>query len=398
MQNTLEKLSPVIQTVISVPGMDSLREQGKVYLVGGIVRDALLGRESKDIDVVVTGITLPEIVSFLSDCGRCEMVGESFGVLKYQPKGWEGEAIDIALPRTDVKVGDGHRGFDVCTDPFMPIEDDLKRRDITINSIAVDIHTKELIDPYDGLSDLRNGVIRATSHVHFNDDSLRMLRAVAFAARFGFTVEGGTMGLIRASAHEIQHIAPERVCIELDKILMKGEVSIGVDLLNSTGLYYQLFGTEFKETPGHSMHHVVNKPSFYHYLLHPIQSPADFYKKKLRGDLATEKGIRALEMWENRLTLPSRHEMRTLISRMGQLSKEAWNVMEQVDGYADVVREMCEGDMPCGVGGLAVNGADLMATGLRGTAVGHTLRDLLDRVYAGELRNTKEDLLNYLKA
>jgi len=190
----------------------------KIYSVGGAVRDEFLGKESKDLDILITGIPMDNLEQLLSKYGRVDAVGKSFGVIKFKPKG-STEDIDIAIPRTEVPTGaGGHKGFDVKSDHTLPIEDDLKRRDLTINAIAKDSEGN-IIDPFGGVEDLKNKIIRAVDPNAFNDDPLRMLRAVQFSARFGFTIEPNTMEMIKQTADKVKTISPERVIIEFEKIV-----------------------------------------------------------------------------------------------------------------------------------------------------------------------------------
>src|SRR5690606_8675300 len=145
---------------------------------------------------------------------------------KFKPHG-SVEDIDIAIPRTERATGEGgHKGFEVSSDHNLPIEKDLERRDFTINAIAKDINGN-VIDPFGGQRDLKEKIIRVVNPQAFSDDPLRMLRAVQFAARFGFPIEPKTEQLIKANAHRIREIAAERILIELEKIVKKGDVLYG---------------------------------------------------------------------------------------------------------------------------------------------------------------------------
>ena len=157
------KRSPNAQTAISriVEGVSSIspvREYGgavpRVLLVGGFVRDALLGIVSKDIDLEVYGITSEQLESLVADLfpGKMSVVGRSFGIFKVFLE--DGIDLDIALPRRESKSGTGHTGFYVIGDPAMPVEEALRRRDFTINAIAIDVSTGELVDSFGGQQDL----------------------------------------------------------------------------------------------------------------------------------------------------------------------------------------------------------------------------------------------------
>ena len=216
---------------------------GKIYSVGGAVRDEFLGKNSKDLDILITGIPLDNIEQLIRPFGKVDAVGKSFGILKFISRGSTGD-IDIAIPRTEHATGEGgHKGFDVQSDHNLPIEADLKRRDFTINAIAKDIDGK-LIDPYGGIQDLKDKVIKVVNPEAFSDDPLRMLRAVQFASRFDFMIDSQTMRMIQQNASRIREISSERVLGELEKIVGKGDVLYGANLLRESGLYKVLFGTD----------------------------------------------------------------------------------------------------------------------------------------------------------
>ncbi|MDD5040452.1 MAG: HD domain-containing protein [Patescibacteria group bacterium] len=177
----------------------TLRKQfpnAEVFLVGGIVRDAILKRESKDYDFVVRNVPMKHLQAALSQLGSVDLVGKTFGVLKFVPQGAHGiEPIDIALPRTEhAFMTGGYRDVDVQSNPKLPIAEDLQRRDFTINALAYDIANKKLIDLFGGVRDIRKKRILTvgTPAERFREDYSRMLRALRFACQLGFTIEAKT--------------------------------------------------------------------------------------------------------------------------------------------------------------------------------------------------------------
>src|SRR5947207_10046245 len=164
---------------------------GRALLVGGCVRDELMGRQPKDWDVEVYGVDPLRLREILDRFGEVNVVGEAFTVYKI------GAHLDISLPRRERKTGRGHRAFFVEGDPAMTIEEGARRRDFTINAILQDPLTGEIIDPFHGRDDLKSGLLRAVSPETFAEDSLRVLRAAQFAARFEFEIETGTVELCR---------------------------------------------------------------------------------------------------------------------------------------------------------------------------------------------------------
>jgi tRNA nucleotidyltransferase (CCA-adding enzyme) len=195
---------------------------GRAVIVGGFVRDRLLGRESSEVDVEVFGVPEGELRGLLESAGRVEAVGQQFAVYKMG-------ALDVSLPRRESKSGRGHKGFNVTGDPWMSFADAARRRDFTINAISWDPLTDEYIDPFDGRSDVARRVLRMVDRTTFTDDSLRVLRALQFAARFELTVDAATLEVCRGVA--LDDLPAERIWGEFEKLLLKAErPSIGFAL------------------------------------------------------------------------------------------------------------------------------------------------------------------------
>lgn len=168
--------------------------EAKTYLVGGAVRDVLLGREVGDIDTVVAGVPREALEPWLESQGRVDLVGRVFGVYKF---GSGNKAVDIALPRTERPTADsagGFRDFDAQVDPFLPIDRDLARRDFTVNAMAFDLGSGDLVDPYGGRRDLDARAIRTVGNPRerFGEDLSRLLRALRFACQLNFDIEPET--------------------------------------------------------------------------------------------------------------------------------------------------------------------------------------------------------------
>ncbi len=213
--------------------------KGKLYEVGGAVRDFLLsGKETEEKDYLVTGIPLQELIAILNKFGQYDTVGKSFGVIKFSPRDSEYKVtFDIALPRKEYSTGPGHRDFEVQFDHTLKVEDDLGRRDFTINAIAKEVATGKLIDPFGGQSDLQKKIIRQAFPQAFLEDPLRMLRAIQFAARFEFEIEPETFESLKRNAHLISSVSPERIQDELNKLLLKADrPSLGFRLMQTSGL------------------------------------------------------------------------------------------------------------------------------------------------------------------
>jgi len=205
------------ETLFSTTVIKNIKSNGgEVYAVGGCVRDFYLNRKSKDIDVIVRLLPFDKLNPILLKTGKCDLVGQSFGVIKYIDN--SGFELDIALPRTDKKgEGDKHQDIEAQSDPFMLLEEDLKRRDFTFNAMAIDMNLN-LIDPFEGLKDLKNGVVKCVDDKAFVDDPLRIMRGLGFAAQLGFRIEKKTHGLIKIHKSKLNNISPERKHDELVKI------------------------------------------------------------------------------------------------------------------------------------------------------------------------------------
>lgn len=188
-----------------------------VLIVGGFVRDSIIGVQSKDVDIEVYGLSLSAIESALADSGKFKVdaVGKAFGVLKIDNE------IDVSVPRRENKVGVGHKGFDVMPDPNMSVKEAASRRDFTINSMAMDIDGN-IIDPFNGKHDLNWRMLRATSNA-FSEDPLRVMRAMQFAARFNMELHPDTVELCDSMRHLKSELPKERLWEEWKKWALKGK-------------------------------------------------------------------------------------------------------------------------------------------------------------------------------
>jgi tRNA nucleotidyltransferase (CCA-adding enzyme) len=205
---------------------------GRALFVGGWVRDRIMGRDSKNIDIEVFGVPVDRLRALLEAFGRVEAVGASFQVFK------SGD-LDISLPRRDSKTGPGHRGFEVTGDPAMSVDDAARRRDFRINAILWDPLTGDYLDPFDGRRDIDARVLRVVDPATFSDDSLRALRAVQFAARFDFTLDDEARRLCRAMP--LDDLPAERVWGEVEKLLLAPRPSVGLALALELGIVEKLW-------------------------------------------------------------------------------------------------------------------------------------------------------------
>ncbi|MCW5969047.1 MAG: HD domain-containing protein [Blastocatellales bacterium] len=217
---------------------------GRALLVGGWVRDHLRGTpEMIDYDIEVYGLEAERLRALLARLGRVDAVGEAFTVYKLRLSTPDEASpfivVDVSLPRRESKTGRGHRGFDVVGDPSMSVEEAARRRDFTINAILYDPLGDEYIDPHGGLRDLEAGVLRAVDRRTFVEDSLRVLRAMQFAARFEYGIAPDTVDLCRGIA--LDDLPAERIWGEVEKWLSARRPSIGLHAARSLGVLDKLW-------------------------------------------------------------------------------------------------------------------------------------------------------------
>ena len=236
--------NPLFQKAVQIANA-ARAQNGRALLVGGFVRDALLGASPKDADMEIYGIEAERLREMLRTFGKVDCVGESFRVYKLawwqkNSSGKERFELDVSLPRRDKKIGEGHKGFEVEGDPFASIEDASRRRDFTVNAILLDPLTSEILDPFGGREDLERRVLRVTDVQHFAEDSLRVLRAVQFAARFEMQLAFETIEICRSI--NLDDLPRERIWGEVEKWLMKSNrPSIGLLAASQLGVLEKLF-------------------------------------------------------------------------------------------------------------------------------------------------------------
>ena len=207
---------------------------GRALLVGGCVRDQLMGAQPKDWDLEVYKLDPARLREILDQFGPVNVVGEAFTVYKL------GRDLDVSIPRRERKSGRGHRAFVIEGDPSMSVTEATRRRDFTINAILQDPLTEEIIDPFNGRDDIKQRVLRAVSVETFGEDSLRVLRAAQFAARFEFDIDPETVELCRTI--DLSDLPAERIWGELEKLLLRAaRPSIGIEWLKRLGAIEKLF-------------------------------------------------------------------------------------------------------------------------------------------------------------
>ena len=204
------------------------RAGGRALLVGGCVRDELIGLEPKDFDIECFGISAPDLQRALGVKFELDLVGASFGIIKLKHVN-----IDVAMPRRETKLGLGHRAFEMEYDPALTIGEASARRDFTVNAIYRDPLTDEILDPWNGRDDLAKRILRHVSP-HFIEDPLRVLRGMQFVARFDLDPAPETIAICRKMTPE--GLPPERLFGEWEKLLIEGvKISKGLNFLRDVG-------------------------------------------------------------------------------------------------------------------------------------------------------------------
>ena len=372
---------------------------GKIYQVGGAVRDEMLGKVSKDLDLLVVGVELNDLARVLTRFGKTNLVGKAFGIIKFVPDGAT-EEIDISIPRIDSKsTGKGHKDFEVKLGKGITLQQDQLRRDFWMNAIAKDIETGEIHDiDKKGQTDIENQQIRVIGSQAFKEDPLRMLRAVQFAARFGFTIESETMKQIKKNVRLINTVSAERFQEEFRKMFEKGTPSIGVDLLKETGILKKLFPRAKALFPVE--YDKLDKKAF----------PA-FLAVLLKGhkSIDIQKGLKLSNEDTNAVSDVLKYmAMRDVDSDVGLVTFIKYSTPKGVENVNYALKAQRKVDIdyrlnsmrrvgkPTSMKELAVSGRDLQKIGLRGKMIGDTLYELL--IHAIETgKNDKNYLLSRAK-
>lgn len=219
----------ILQDVKTVTNYLTQNYNAKCYIVGGAVRDRILGHECKDYDIECFGISIDDFETAMDHLGA-QGVGKSFFVYKYHD-------LDISLPRTEKKISKGHRGFEVS----LAVEEKKasQRRDFTINALMYDIRNERILDFWQGLKDLEHKVVRVVDEKSFVEDSLRVLRAMQLASRFGFKIEESSCRLCQSIS--LNDLPKERLFMEFEKMFMGAYLHYGLYYLFALGIGEQLF-------------------------------------------------------------------------------------------------------------------------------------------------------------
>jgi tRNA nucleotidyltransferase (CCA-adding enzyme) len=428
----------------------------ELYEVGGSLRDELLGREPKDIDFLVRGHDVEELLALCREHGRAEelrVAGRLVGVRFWPPWG-PPQGIEVVPPRRETPLAPGdpgytgnpHVDFRIEPDAELPVRDDLERRDFTVNAMARDVRSGEWIDPFGGRDDLHAGVLRAVHDTAFRDDPLRILRGVVRCSSDGLEPDAATRDLMAAAAPRIVELSPERIREELDRTLAGDGAAAALRLAREVGALEAAL-PEWAPAIGYDQHSESQGYTLDEHVFHvleaavhdgatrlqrlavlwhdagkPYPAPADGHAetgariarralRRLTYDNETVSAVTALvrEHSYREDREPSPHAARVFLARVGRerardlLALRRWDRAGRgvpIPPARDAARERFEAlveeewEQPVALADLAVRGDDLMAAGLpEGPAVGAALRRLLEAVVDDPSLNERETLL-----
>lgn len=364
--------------------------ENKLYRVGGCVRDSFLKLPSKDIDYLVTNVSFNDLKSSLEEIYVDKVistnVGDYMNVIKVAIG--EGEPFDFAIPRKDIYGMTGnHTDLNVIGDPSMSVEEDLSRRDCTMNAIALDIESGEYIDPFNGIKDIRDGLIVAVGDpdIRFKEDALRILRMIQFSCRFSFTIEHNTWNSIKKNKELLKNITGERIAKELEKAFTKsyfGNNYILLCLLTVSGIGKLLFGSfdednKFKSTRDIVINYMLlfSKCGEFEFL--NLSNEIVDSIKLLRRFLSTTD-------WFNVLYKNNRYYdnlKKTVCLKYPEYS----NIFDILDSKVFSPNE------------LKISSEELIKLGYVGEELGKIKKELCKLIYEDVLNNDAEEMWNYVK-
>lgn len=366
---------------------------GEVFFVGGSVRDYFLNKVPKDIDIAVRLLQYDTIVNILNDFGKVDVVGKSFGVIKF--KNNDNFEVEISLPRIDIidPNSKGHKAIIAQSNPELPITHDLYRRDFTINSIAID-QNLNVIDPYGGLRDIDCKMLKATNPNAFTDDPLRMLRAVQFAARFGFDIEINTLQAIQTKSYLIRTITSERILMEFEKVFDKaGDVKQFGFMLSETKLFENIFNQNLVFTSLLQLNLLFSLPEFlFDQFLNNFknESMIPFLKNKLKIDNETVKKIKAMEVFCNG---------NKSINQICFDALQFYPKIYELNIYKEHFTNFLDKKYPKSYNELPLTGDQLIEMGYEeGTKIGDIRKKLLNEILSDNLPNNYEACFEFVKA
>ena len=415
-------MTPIIKELenqIWLQELTLLNNNVKIFVVGGFVRDMLLGTTSSDIDLLVCGLTHSQIESCISQFGKVVETNGHFNTIKFRPFNWDKnmDDIDIVIPRTDITMTDEefnatklldkglnrHNAFKIISDPTMGPKEDLQRRDISINSVCQNIFTGEILDPFNGIQDLENGIIKMTNKRTFIDDPVRMIRVLRFTNRYNFAIEENTLKSIKNNAHLIKNMSKERFLMELIKLYKKHtNLETFINLMIKTELQKEMFGT----IEQHTYSTITTFSEFIFLLMGKQLSSKKSFLTLLKGDMETAQELEFIQTSLNINTISSEFEIRKSVFNLFKIIPKIF-ISNLFSGKLNaVITQFLNNEFVTSVNDLAVNG-DQIKTLLgindtnikqRGMEIGKLQKLLVDKVLNEELNNSETELLTFISS
>ena len=355
------------------------------YIVGGCVRDILLGKTPNDWDITTSA--LPEHVIELFprtvDIGKLHgTIGVIFG---------KDEIIEVTTYRIDGEYIDNRRPETVTFTPNL--SDDLARRDFTINSLAYN-EISGIIDLFDGINDLSNKTIRCVGNANkrFQEDALRMLRAIRFAAKLGFTIENDTYNAIINNAELIQNISVERIRIEFDKILLSDNPQMLVNIVDTR--LYEFFFPNLGETDSDTLAILRKLPKNLNIRLASLGESILELLIKLKYDNETKNAGKTLVKYHDLQIEPTKISVKRAIQKVGEEYFLDLLQLKNANDLREIYFEIKKNREPLSTSELAIDGQDLIQLGIKeGKQIGESLKHLLDLVLENSDLNNREALI-----
>lgn len=375
--------------------VDELIQNGaNIFVVGGAIRDYYLSILNKDIDLIVTGMHIDKLISTLSKFGGVDIVGVSFGIIKFKEKE-TGLEYDISLPRKEVKNGEGHKGFEILVNHNFSVFDDLQRRDFTINSFCYEVNSETIFDPYNGISDLNSKILRCVSPKSFSDDPLRILRGIQFASRFGFDFDEETENMIKDGVDELEYISKERVFAEFEKGMMKGDPIIFMSLISKYSIDLKLLGVKIGGISKlqKQQFKVAKRISEKLFIL---LSNSDCVIENVVYNCITNCSDIINELKCLKEIEKGKATAQSFFKAYKYSSLAIETELFEKRNFSLIQNKFRTNEFPKEIKSLEVNGDDLMSYGYYGSDIKNKQLELIEMIFKGEIKNEKKELIKFL--
>jgi tRNA nucleotidyltransferase/poly(A) polymerase len=411
---------------------DVVQNGGEIYAVGGIVRDAIMGKSSDDLDIVVRGIPYEKLFKILQkygtpkDTSKDNDEGKDFGATKFVSRNQKFnkflhdngviDSIDVMLPRKDAKDPNiqGHKGITSDVNFNYTIYDDLLRRDITINAIALDLNGKIIDIDGKGQADIKNNVIRAVSGDAFTEDPLRIVRAIRFAARFNAEIAPETLNLIKQNVKLLSNkkeLPAERFLAEFKKMIGKADLGRAVKLLVETGAFEAIFGVKYPNIPFTEFNKARTVGEMGYLMFHGLPNAVDLYTKNIDNTIDNINQLKGLILYEkiNQNKIETAEEIKKLAD-IYKISKDVFTSAFISDAARKIGDKFTSQELPVNqgdvkfsgdlIGPMIINFANENQIELKkadvGIKIGQLKRMVIDAVYTGQLRNDEEVIKDFI--